>query len=753
MSILGNRVVRVEDPKLLTEGGSYIDDMVLVGAAHVTYVRSSMAHARITGIDVSAALEAPGVVAVITADDLDLAPFPVDIFMLPDTMPRSFLARDTVRFVGEAIAAVVTEDRYQGEDAAELVVVDYEPLPVVVDAEEALAGDILLFPDVGTNVCFEIPGAGLDFGECEVVVRQRINNQKVAPCPIEVRVAASRWDDDGRLHHWSSSQGAHPVRERLCEVYGLAPEQIRVITPDVGGGFGAKGFSYPEELLVPWLARRLGRPVRWFESRSESMLGLGHGRGQVQDVTIGGMRDGKVLAYRLEIIQDTGAYPRMAGILPFLTRMMLTGTYDIPQAECVARSVVTNTVPMVAYRGAGRPEAAAAIERAMDLFAAEIGMDPADVRRRNLVPADAFPFTTPTGTTYDSGQYERAMDLALEASGYAELRAEQRRRREAGDVRQLGIGLSVYVEITALQGGSEFADVMVLDDGKVRVLTGTSPHGQGHKTAWAMLVSDRMGVPIEDVEVIFGDTDVVPQGGLTGGSRSLQLGGTNVWRAAGFVVDQARDLAARLLEADPADVVLDADAGRFHVAGTPARSLGWIELAAAAEEHLGGPLRGEGDFAQEGGTFPSGAHVAVVEVDVETGKVQLTRLVAVDDAGRILNPLLAEGQVHGGLAQGAAQALLEEVVYDEDGNPLTSNLADYAAISAAELPSFETVHLETESPLNELGAKGIGESGTIGSTPAVQNAVVDALAHLGVRHIALPATPERVWLAIAAASA
>ena len=404
MSILGNRVVRIEDPKLLTSGGTYIDDLVLEGAAFVTYVRSPMAHARIVAIDIADALAAPGVVAVITAADVDLEPFPLDIFMLPSTMPRSFLASDVVRFVGEPVVAVLTEERYQGEDAAELVVVDYEPLPVVVDPDVALTGEVLLFPEVGTNVCFEIPGEGLSFDDCEVVVEARINNPKVAPCPLEVRVAASTWEGD-KLVHWSSSQGAHPVRDRLCQVYGLAADKVRVITPDVGGGFGAKGFSYPEELLCPWLSRHLGRPVRWFETRSESMLGLGHGRGQMQDVKIGGTRDGKVLAYRLSVVQDTGAYPRMSAILPFLTRMMLTGTYDIPAAECVARSVVTNTVPMVAYRGAGRPEAAAAIERAMDLFAAEIGMDPAEVRRRNVVAASAFPFTTPTGTTYDSGQY------------------------------------------------------------------------------------------------------------------------------------------------------------------------------------------------------------------------------------------------------------------------------------------------------------------------------------------------------------
>jgi carbon-monoxide dehydrogenase large subunit len=753
VSILGNRVVRVEDPRFLTAGGSYVDDLDLPGACHVTYVRSPMAHARIIAVDTSMALDAPGVMAVVTAGDLDgdLGPVPVDLPMLPTTMPRPFLATEVVRYVGEPVAAVITEDRYQGEDAAELVVVDYEPLPVVVASEDALAGEVLLFPELGTNVCFEIPGAGLDFSACDVVVEARINNSKVAPCPLEVRVAASRWEGDGRLTHWSSSQGAHPVRDRLAAVYGIGPAQVRVITPDVGGGFGAKGFSYPEELLCPWLARRVGRPVRWFETRSESMVGLGHGRGQIQDVTIGGTRDGRVLAYRLEILQDSGAYPRISAILPFLTRTMLTGTYDIPVAEGVARSVVTNTVPMVAYRGAGRPEAAAAIERAMDLFAAEIGMDPAEVRRRNLVSPTSFPFTTPTGTTYDSGQYERALDLALDAAGYDDLRGEQRRRREAGDVVQLGIGLSVYVEVTALQGGAEYAQVTILPGGGARVLTGTSPHGQGHHTSWAMLVSERTGVPIADIDVVYGDTDVVPVGGLTGGSRSLQIGGTNVWQAAGAVVEQARELAARMLEADVADVVLDVESARFHVVGTPAVGLGWAELAGVAEEHLGRPLTGEGDFTQPGGSFPSGAHVAVVEVDTETGKVSLRRLVAVDDAGRILNPLLAEGQVHGGLAQGAAQALLEEFVYDEEGNPLTSTLADYAAISAAELPSFETVHLETVTPLNELGAKGIGESGTIGATPAVQNAVVDALAQFGVRHVPMPATPERVWRAISGA--
>ncbi|MGD9704346.1 MAG: xanthine dehydrogenase family protein molybdopterin-binding subunit [Acidimicrobiia bacterium] len=750
MAIIGERIVRREDPALLMGDGTFIDNLVLDGLSVVTYARSQVAHARITAVDVTEATAAPGVLGVFTASDLDLGAVPVDLPMLTAPMPRPFLADGIVRYVGEPIVAIVAETRAQAEDAAELVVIDYDPLPVVIDPEAALVGEVLLFPEAGTNVCFQLPSGGEElFGECEVVVRRRITNQKVAPCPLEPRVAASRWEPDGRLTHWQAGQGAHPIRDRLAEVYGMATDEIRCISPDVGGGFGAKAFSYPEDLLLPWLARRVGRPVRYSDNRTDSMIGLGHGRGQVQQIEIGGTRDGRVLAYRLTVLQDTGAYPRMAAFLPYMTRLMLTGTYDIPSAECVATSVVTNTVPMVAYRGAGRPEAAAAIERAMDLFARELGLDPIDVRRRNVVAPDRFPFVTATGTTYDSGRYEAALDAVLAAADYDSLRAEQRRRRDAGERVQLGIGVSVYVEITALSGGGEYGHVEVLPTGKVRVLTGTSPYGQGHHTSWAMLVADKLGVPMDDIEVIHGDTDIVPAGSITGGSRSVQLGGTNVWRAAGIVVDQARDLAARLLEADPADIVLEE--GRFHVAGTPALAKSWAELSTAKLDLDGGPLAGLGDFSQQGGTFPSGAHVAVVDVDTETGKVVVRRIIAVDDAGRILNPLLAEGQVHGGLAQGVAQALLEEVVYDADGNPLTTNFADYAVISAAELPSFETVHLETPSPMNDLGAKGIGESGTIGSTPAVLSAVVDALSHLGVDHLDMPCTPERVWRAINAA--
>ena len=756
MSILGNRVLRTEDPKFLTVGGRYLDDLDIPGAAYVTYVRSTMAHARLGGVDTSEAAGAPGVVAVFTGADIDLEPLPPAIIMLNQAVRTPFLARDVVRFVGEPIAAIVSETRAQGMDAAELVFVDYEPLPAVVDMESALTNDVVLHPEAGSNLILDMQFGRSDdlFDGCDVVVRQRIINQRVAPCPMEVRAAAATWED-GRLVHYACTQMPHGVKETLCQVYGLEPDQVRVVAPDVGGGFGAKGANYTDELLMGWLSRRLDRPVRWVETRSESMVGLGHGRGQIQDAELGGTRDGKVLAYRLTVIQDSGAYGWFGGVLPFMTRTMLSGVYDIPKAEFNSQSVMTNTTPTVAYRGAGRPEATAAIERMMELFATEIGMDPNEVRGKNLVTHERFPYTTIVGTEYDAGNYERALELALEASDYQGLRAEQQRRREAGGPKQMGIGTSIYVEITNYGGSGEFGSLEVLADGSAEVRTGTSPHGQGHETAWAMLASEQTGIPIDKIKVIHGDTDLIPTGGGTAGSRSAQAGGVAVHQAAVQVVDQAKQLAADLLEANPDDLVLDKIDGRFHVAGTPSAGKTWAELASAASDSGNGGdtgLKALVDFKPPTATFPFGAHVCVAEVDTETGKVTVERLIAVDDAGTIINPMLADGQIHGGLAQGVAQALLEEVRYDEDGNPITANLADYAFISAAELPSFETVRMETPTPVNELGVKGIGESGTVGSTPAVQNAVVDALAHLGVRHVDMPATPERVWRAIADAS-
>jgi carbon-monoxide dehydrogenase large subunit len=743
MSILGHRVLRREDPALLTSGGTYVDDLQLPDAAYVTYVRSTIAHARIAEIDVSEAVTMPGVLAVVTAADLGLDDLGPAMPMFNGSMTRPLLARDVVRFVGEPIVAIVTERREQGPDAAEAVFVDYDPLPALVDPLVAQDDQIVLFGEAGTNVVWTLDHHGdpVDFSAAEVVVSQEMVNQRLAPSPIEGRSGAAWWEGD-RLVQYQSCQGAHPVRDAIAEVYGLDQADVRVVCPDVGGSFGAKAGATPELLVLGELSRRVGRPVRWFETRTENMVAMGHGRAQRQIVTLGGTRDGHITGYKLEVVQDSGAYPAMGAVLPFMTRMMTTGVYEMGDVEFSAASVVTTTTPLVAYRGAGRPEAAAALERMVDIYATEIGLDPAEVRRINLLPPDAFPFTTPTGTEYDSGDYAKALDLVLETAGYEDLRAEQAARRAAGDRRLMGIGMAVYVEVTG--GGSEYGEVQLRADGSILVKTGSNPYGQGHHTAWAMLVSDRLGIPMDRIEVVHGDTDVIPQGAVTGGSRSVQLAGAAVHDAAGKLLELARERAADLLEAAPDDVVLDEGEGRFHVAGTPAIGLGWEELGIEGAD----PLSGLSDLADSKATFPFGAHVAVVEVDQDTGAVELVRMVAVDDAGVILNPMLAEGQVHGGLAQGAAQALFEEVRYDDDGNPLTATFADYCVISAAELPMFERVAMETPTPLNALGAKGIGESGTIGSTPAVHNAVIDALSHLGVRHLDMPVTPEKIWRAL-----
>jgi carbon-monoxide dehydrogenase large subunit len=745
MSIMGTRVVRTEDAAFLSRGARYTADLELSGALHLTLVRSPVAHARIASIDVEEARSAPGVVAIVTGADVDLPP-PLLYDGANKAMVRPFLATDVVRFAGEPVAAVLTESAYQGQDAADLVDVDYDPLPVVIGLRAAATDEVLLFPDAGTNTS---NGYGHDkdfdpdlFDGCDVVVTREIVNQRLAAAPLETRAASAEWGKDGRVTLWCSTQGAQAARDEVAGWLGIDAKQVHVVTPDVGGGFGAKVGADPEFALVAWLARHVGRPVRWNETRSENMTGMVQGRAQLQTVTIGGNRDGKVLAYRLDVLQDAGAYPRLGGLLPQLTLMMAPAVYDIERVESRARVLVTNTTSIAAYRGAGRPEATAAIERAMDLFAAEIGMDAAEVRRRNLLQPGAFPLVTKGGAPYDSGEYEKALDAVLEASGYADLRAEQAARRERGDVAALGIGVSVFVEITAGGVFSEDAAVEVHPDGSVTVLTGTSPHGQGHATAWAMLASEHLDIPIEKITVKHGDTDLIPRGTGTMGSRSLQTGGVAVYQAAGELVELAKHRAADILEASVDDLVIER--GAVVVRGTDT-SVTLGDLAAREA------LRVDSTFDAGAPTFPFGAHVAVVEVDTETGKAVVDRIITVDDAGPVLNPLLAEGQRHGGIAQGIAQALLEEFVYDEDGNPLTATFADYAFPSAAELPSFTLLDMATPTHLNPLGVKGIGEAGTIGATPAVQSAVIDALSHLGVRHIDMPLAPLRVWEAIEAA--
>ena len=748
MSILGNEVRRVEDPRMLTDGGTYVADILVEGAAHVVFVRSPVAHARLLSVETREARNMPGVLDVVTGDDLDLAPRPP---MAGDAaMSRPLLATGKVRFVGEAIAAVVAETVEQATDAAEAVWADYDPLTAVVDAETAADGP-KLFDDAESNVAIALPPtAEVDFSECEVVITHRIVNSKIYASPIEGRVAAAAWGEDGRLTCWSSTQGPHTAQGAIAGALGLDPSQVRVIIPDVGGGFGTKASPGAEECLLGWLARRASRPMRWAETRTESLQSLGHSRAQFQTVTLGGTADGRLTHYRLDMLADAGAYPGVGALLPTFTGLMAPGNYDIANVAWSATAVATSTAPVNAFRGAGRPEATAAIERAVDLFAAEVGMDPAELRWRNYIAPDAFPLTTPTGAAYDSGDYRASLEAALEAADYEGLRAEQAARREQGDNRQLGIGVASYVEVTSPMGPvcTETGSLELRADGTVLARTGATPFGQGHVTTLSMVVADTLGIDMDQIEMIHGDTDEIPSSDITGGSRTAQIAGSALLNASEKLVDAARPLAADLLEAAPADVVLDSETGQFHVVGTPARSAGWADVAAASSE----TLFVENDFEQHGATFPFGTHVAVVEVDADTGEVTLERLVAVDDAGTLLNPLLAHGQIHGGLAAGAAQALIEEVHYDPDGNLLTSNFTDYGVISTTELPSFEVHESVTPTPLNPLGAKGIGESGTVGSTPAVQNAVVDALSHLGIRHLDMPASPQKVWEAMAAAS-
>jgi aerobic carbon-monoxide dehydrogenase large subunit len=748
--MFGEPVLRSEDPRFLRGEGRYLDNVLIAGALHAVFVRSIMPHARIDDVDVSGSLRAPGVVGAYVADDLDLAPLPPSGTVegevsgeLEGLFSREPLARSVVRFVGEIIAVVVAETAGQAIDAAEAVAVEYEPLAVVIGADAAVAdGAPLLWPEFGTNVAHSFASTVTDdpLEGADVVVRGRFVNQRVAAAPMETNGIAVVPEDDGSYTVWVSTQIPFDVRDDLAETLGVGRDRVRAIAPDVGGAFGAKMQVYAEYHAVAAIAARLGRPVRWRETRSESMVSLTHGRAQIQTVELGATRDGTLVGLHAELLADMGAYP-IGAFMPGTTQEMLSGAYRIPRIVSSGRSVVTNTTPVAPYRGAGRPEATALVERAMDLLADELGMDPVELRRKNLIRPNEFPFTTVTGATYDSGNYEAPLDEALRLVGYDELRAEQEARRARTDPLCLGIGVASYVEITAF-GGREFAAVEVGREGHVTVSVGTTPAGHGHETAFAQLASASLGVSFDDITVVHSDTGLVARGEGTWGSRSLQIGGSSVYEQAEAVVEKGRTAAAALLEVDVADV--ERVEGGFAVLGAPDRSIGWAEVVASEP----GPIRAEGRFRQRGSTFPFGAHVAVVEVDTATGEVELLRHVGVDDCGRILNPVLVRGQQHGGLGQGIAQALFEEVRYDEGGNPVTSTLATYQMPSAADLPSFEVANTETPTHLNPLGVKGIGESATIGSTPAVQNAVVDALSHLGVRHIDLPLTSERVWRAL-----
>ena len=745
-TVLGHEVRRVEDPGLVTGAARFVGDLDREGMLHAVFVRSTVAHGQLRAVDVTDAAKLPDVVTVLTARDLDL---PAQGAANLGALARPLLALDRVRFAGEPVAVVVARSPTAATDAAEAVVVAVDPLPVVLDPLEAARdGAPLLFPEHGTNIAGGRHHDGDDdlFAGDDIVVTAELRHQRIAPVPLEPNGVLAVPEADGSLTLWASTQSVFGVRDEVCAALGLPPERLRVRAPSVGGGFGAKGGTYVEQIVVAAIALRLGAPVRWVETRTENLLNMTHGRAQVHAITVGARRDGTLGGLRVRGWADVGAYPLRGSFIPLVTRFMSAGVYRWRAHDYSSIAVVTNATPTGPYRGAGRPEAAALCERAVDLVAAELGMDPADVRRRNFPAPSEFPFTTATGAAYDTGDYAGALDRALELAGYDALRAEQRARRDDPAEDLLGIGIGCYVETSGL--GSEFGAVSVQDDGQVVVTSGSVPHGQGHETMWAQIASAVLGVPFEDVRVVHSDTGRVDHGTGTFGSRSLQLAGSAVLRASEEVLLQARTLAADLLEAAVEDVVV-LDGGRVGVAGVPATALSWQDLAAAAAER-GQSLEHATDFTQEG-TFPFGCHVAVVEIDRETGQVTIRDLVAVDDCGTVINPLLATGQVHGGLAQGIAQILFEEVRYDDGGNPLTATLLDYAVPSAADLPSFRTDHTVTPTPRNPVGAKGIGESGTTGSVSAVWNAVVDALAPFGIRHLDPPFTAMRVWQAMQAA--
>ncbi len=758
---MGARVRRREDPRLIAGAATYVDDLRPPGLCHLAFVRSYVAHASVRSVDATHAKQAPGVIAVITAADLDGMPtFPQSGPKGRQLPRRQLLNKDKVRFAGDLIAIVVAETREQAEDARELVMTEFEPLPPVVDPLRASDSESsAIHPDIGTNLADETRRVWGDidaaFNDAPHLVRAGLRNQRLAGVPIEPRgvvAVPNPWDPSVTV--WSATQVPHAVRNEVATFMGLPQSAVRVIAPEVVGGFGAKLSIYTEELLVPWVSMRLGRPVKWIEDRTEHLQATTHGRDQIQDAEMAVNADGTIRGLKVRITADMGAYPMGTG-LPRLTRRLVSGCYRVPALQVDINSLYTNKTPIAAYRGAGRPEAIFLIERMMDLAARELGLDPAEIRRRNFLPPFTEPIATIAGERYDSGNYLAALERALMTANYEDLRSEQEAARKAG--RLMGIGIASYVEMAGFGPDGdlfESATVRANADGTITVVTGTSPHGQGHETTWAQLVSSELGLPMDHVVVRHGDTATVPVGVGTFGSRSAAVGGSAVHLAAGEVREKAQRLAAHLLEAAPADIVVSD--GQWQVRGVPGRGVTFADIAAAAygtsrPSNIEAGLEATRYFQPPGLVFPFGAHVAVVEIDRETGAVQLRRYVSVDDCGHILNPLLVEGQVHGGVAQGIAQALYEEIAYADDGSLLTGNLTTYMMPTAPDLPSFTLDRTVTPSPVNPLGVKGVGEAATIGSTPAVVNAVLDALAPLGITQMDPPCTPEKIWRAIQSA--
>lgn len=761
---VGQPIKRVEDPRLITGQSRYVDDIRLPGILYMAFARSIHAHARIKALDVEAARSAPGVVLVLTGTDIHdrIGDVPVVGRLADMKIPRHPpLATGKVCYVGEPIAAVVATDRYLARDAVDLITVDYEPLEAVVDPEKAIEeGAPIIHEEFPNNVVFvwRLRGGDIDraFREADVVVTERMVNQRLIPVAMEPRAVVAQYLPGAELTLWTSTQIPHLARTHIARMLGLPEHMVRVIAPEVGGGFGSKLNVYAEEALVGYAAMRLGRPVKWTETRRENFLTTIHGRGQIDYVEAAAKKDGTVLGLRVKIIQDIGAYHQLlTPAIPTLTGLMATGPYRIPHLSVEIIGAFTNKMATDAYRGAGRPEATYLLERTMDLVAAELGMDPLEVRKKNFPSPNEFPFLTASGLIYDSGNYAAALERAVSLIGYDELRREQRQLRDQG--RYMGIGVSSYVEICALgpspalaTGGWESATLRVEPTGQVTVLTGASPHGQGQETSFAQIVADEFGLDIEDIRVIHGDTGIVQYGIGTFGSRATAVGGAALFGAAQKVKEKAQRLAAHLLgEENVANVVFED--GKFFLKDDPRRTVSFRDVAAAAYAAKNLPPGMEPGlvatffFEPTNFTFPFGTHIAVVEVDPETGAVELKRYVAVDDCGRVINPLLVDGQVHGGIVQSIGQALLEEAVYDDSGQLLTGELTDYAIPRASDVPWFETDRTETPSPVNPLGVKGVGEAGTIAATPAIVNAVVDALSPLGVRHIDMPLKPEKIW--------
>ena len=772
-AVLGASIKRREDPRLITGKGTYVDDVRMVGTLNMVLVRSPHAHANITGVHTSGAAAADGVVAVYTGPDLaeQLGSLPCG-WVVPDTkeVPHPPLAIDKVRCVGDAVAAVVATSAQAAADAAVLVDVDYEVLDAVVDMEAAVQdGAAQVHDDAPNNVAFEWEVGGGDFdaaaSSAEVRVTERIVNQRLIPNSMEGRAVVADFNSGtNQLTLWTSTQIPHLVRLLLALVTGHPEHQIRVIAPDVGGGFGCKLYLYAEEVIAGVIAKDLGQPIKWVEGRQENYLATTHGRDHLGEVEIVGDSDGNVTGLRTDVYANMGAYlSTFAPAIPtYLFGLMLGGPYSIDNVQCKVTGVFTTTTPVDAYRGAGRPEATYLVERMMDRYAAEIGMDPAEVRRKNLIPPFEDGHEVATAVVYDSGNYEAALDRALDLVGYDDFRAEQAAAREQG--RHLGIGLSTYVEICGMApsavaytlgaraGVWESALVRVHPTGKVTVFTGSSGHGQGHDTTFAQLAAAELGVPVEDVEVVHGDTDKVQMGTGTFGSRSAVCGGNAIHMSVDKIQDKAKRIAANLLEAAPEDVV--AENGQYFVQGAPANAKTFQEVALAAYWYESLPegtepgLEAVSIFDPQNFTWPFGTHIAVVEIDGYTGEVELQKYVAVDDVGNVINPMIVEGMVHGGVVQGVGQALQEEAVYDESGQLITGSMMDYAVPTAEDVPSIITDRTVTPSPTNPLGVKGAGETGTIAAAPAVMNAVIDALSPFGVKHMNMPAKSEKVWRAM-----